>query len=62
MFEDRVGEQRHAVGDGQLLEQAHEEVLQTEMQTYPITTLGPFDLRQEIAGADDGSGDEVWEK
>ena len=60
--EDRVGELGHAVGDGQLLEQAHEEELHPELDARPVPALAAADLRQEVAGADDRPGDQVREE
>ena len=60
--EDRVGEQGHVVGDGQLLEQAHQEELHAEVDAGPVPVLAAANLRQEVLGADDRPGHEVREE
>ena len=59
MFKNRPGIKRHTVGNGQLLEKAHQEELHAELHARPIKTFVAARLRQEVARSDDGTGDEV---
>src|SRR5581483_10395813 len=60
--EDWVREQGHAVGNGEFLEQAHQEVLSTQLQSSPVPAFDLVRLRQEIPGANDWSRHQVWEE
>src|SRR5207249_393774 len=59
---DGIGEQDHAVGDGQFLGDAEQDVQGADIEASPVPVLRTANLRQEVAGADDGPGDEVREE
>ena len=60
--EHLVGERCHAVRDGQLLEHAHQEELDSQVRPRPAPVLAAADLRQEVARPHDRPGHQVREE
>ena len=60
--EDRIGDQGHAVGDGELLEEPQQHELEAEVQPQPVPAFRPARLWQEVAGLHDRTGDQVREE
>ncbi len=62
ILKDRIDIHGHAIGHDELLHEAAQEELDAELHACPVPAAGMTDLRQEIAGAHDGTGDQVREE